>query len=87
MALPTPEGKQKEVLCLPELGHFVVLGTAGSGKTTLAIHRSAYIAKGIQFDINHKINEDKYYFYQALKKAKTVVFEDVGLMHTLKSCK
>ncbi|MDD2499057.1 MAG: 3'-5' exonuclease [Desulfitobacteriaceae bacterium] len=45
MALPTPEGKQKEVLCLPELGHFVVLGTAGSGKTTLAIHRSAYLAK------------------------------------------
>jgi superfamily I DNA/RNA helicase len=45
MALPTPEGKQKEVLTLPEQGHFVVLGTAGSGKTTLAIHRSAYLAK------------------------------------------
>lgn len=45
MALPTPVGKQKEVLCLPETGHYVVLGTAGSGKTTLAIHRSAYLAK------------------------------------------
>jgi DNA helicase IV len=30
------------VLCLPAKGHFVVLGTAGSGKTTLAILRSAY---------------------------------------------
>lgn len=45
MPLPTPEGKQKEVLCLPERGHYVVLGTAGSGKTTLAIHRAAYLAK------------------------------------------
>jgi len=43
--LPTPEGRQKEVLCLPEQGHYVVLGTAGSGKTTLAIHRSVYLAK------------------------------------------
>jgi len=43
--LPTPEGRQKEVLCLPERGHYVVLGTAGSGKTTLAIHRAAYLAK------------------------------------------
>ncbi len=45
MPLPTPEGRQKEVLCLPEKGHYVVLGTAGSGKTTLAIHRAAYLAK------------------------------------------
>lgn len=45
MALPTPEGKQKEVLDLPEQGHYVVLGTAGSGKTTLAIHRAAYLGK------------------------------------------
>jgi DNA helicase IV len=42
--LPTPEGRQKEILCLPEQGHYVVLGTAGSGKTTLAIHRSVYLA-------------------------------------------
>ena len=43
MKLPTPIGRQKEVLCLPARGHFVVLGTAGSGKTTFAILRSAYL--------------------------------------------
>ena len=42
--LPTPIGKQREVLYLPANGHTVVLGTAGSGKTTLAILRSAYLA-------------------------------------------
>jgi superfamily I DNA/RNA helicase len=41
--LPVPVGRQKEVLYLPGKGHFVVLGTAGSGKTTLAILRSAYL--------------------------------------------
>ncbi len=44
MSLPTPIGRQREVLYLPARGHFVVLGTAGSGKTTLAILRSAYLA-------------------------------------------
>ncbi|MBV6624516.1 MAG: DEAD/DEAH box helicase [Rivularia sp. (in: Bacteria)] len=44
MSLPQPIGRQKEVLCLPAHGHFAVLGTAGSGKTTLAILRSAYLA-------------------------------------------
>ncbi|QAY66375.1 3'-5' exonuclease [Paenibacillus protaetiae] len=44
MSLPTPEGLQAEVLYLPEKGHYVVLGTAGSGKTTLAILRAAYLA-------------------------------------------
>jgi len=42
--LPQPIGRQKEVLCLPAQGHLVVLGTAGSGKTTLAVHRSLYLA-------------------------------------------
>jgi len=42
--LPVPVGRQREVLCLPAKGHFVVLGTAGSGKTTLAILRAAYLA-------------------------------------------
>jgi superfamily I DNA/RNA helicase len=42
--LPRPVGRQKEVLALPAAGHTVVLGTAGSGKTTLAIHRAAYLA-------------------------------------------
>jgi DNA helicase IV len=44
MSLPQPIGRQKEVLCLPAEGHFAVLGTAGSGKTTLAILRSAFLA-------------------------------------------
>lgn len=42
--LPRPIGRQKEVLYLPANGHTVVLGTAGSGKTTLAILRSLYLA-------------------------------------------
>jgi superfamily I DNA/RNA helicase len=42
--LPTPKGKQKEVLAVPPEGHMVVLGTAGSGKTTMAIHRAANLA-------------------------------------------
>lgn len=41
--LPLPIGRQREVLYLPGQGHVVVLGTAGSGKTTLAILRSAYL--------------------------------------------
>ena len=32
-----PKGTQKEVLALPPSGHTVVLGTAGSGKTTMAL--------------------------------------------------
>ena len=43
-ALPQPVGRQREVLYLPADGHTVVLGTAGSGKTTLAILRSLYLA-------------------------------------------
>ena len=35
MALPKPKGIQLEVLDLKPIGHNVVLGTAGSGKTTL----------------------------------------------------
>ena len=42
--LPTPIGRQREVLALPPSGHIVVLGTAGSGKTTLAIHRAAFLS-------------------------------------------
>jgi superfamily I DNA/RNA helicase len=44
MVLPKLIGRQKEVLTLPAQGHFAVLGTAGSGKTTLAIMRAAYLA-------------------------------------------
>ena len=42
--LPQPVGRQREVLYLPPSGHTVVLGTAGSGKTTLAILRSLYLS-------------------------------------------
>ena len=42
--LPRPVGRQREVLYLPPIGHQVVLGTAGSGKTTLAILRSLFLA-------------------------------------------
>lgn len=44
MSLPQPIGRQKEVLYLPTCGHFAILGTAGSGKTTLAILRSAFLS-------------------------------------------
>jgi len=43
VSLPIPIGRQRDVLYLPVQGHFVVLGTAGSGKTTLAILRAAYL--------------------------------------------
>ena len=46
MPLPEPKGRQREVLYLPPTGHTVVLGTAGSGKTTLAIHRAAWLSAG-----------------------------------------
>lgn len=46
MPLPPPLGKQKEVVALETHGHSVVLGTAGSGKTTMAIHRAAFVADG-----------------------------------------
>ncbi|WP_430495330.1 3'-5' exonuclease [Rossellomorea marisflavi] len=45
MGLPEPVGLQVDVLYLEERGHYVVLGTAGSGKTTLATLRAAYLAK------------------------------------------
>lgn len=45
MSLPKPEGKQIEVLDLSAKGHLVVLGTAGSGKTTLAIYRAMQLSK------------------------------------------
>ena len=43
-SLPPPVGRQREVLYLPARGRAVVLGTAGSGKTTLAVLRSLYLS-------------------------------------------
>lgn len=42
--LPEPQGQQREVVYLAAQGHLVVLGTAGSGKTTMAVHRARYLA-------------------------------------------
>lgn len=43
-ALPTPEGRQVDVVYLNANRDQVVLGTAGSGKTTMAILRAAYLS-------------------------------------------
>lgn len=40
-----PQGKQVEVMALPAKGHIVVLGTAGSGKTTIALLRAHHLAR------------------------------------------
>lgn len=40
----TLQGKQAEVMALPITGHTVVLGTAGSGKTTVALQRAIYLS-------------------------------------------
>ena len=44
MALPAPVGVQKTVVTFEATGHKVVLGTAGSGKTTMAILRAAFLS-------------------------------------------
>lgn len=42
--LPEPRGRQLDVLYLPPNGHAVVLGTAGSGKTLMAVLRARHLA-------------------------------------------
>jgi superfamily I DNA/RNA helicase len=44
VGLPTPQGHQRDVVYLAARGHQVVLGTAGTGKTVMAIHRAAHLA-------------------------------------------
>ncbi|MEU3767168.1 3'-5' exonuclease [Amycolatopsis keratiniphila] len=44
MGLPIPQGRQRDVVYLAGEGHQVVLGTAGTGKTVMAIHRAAHLA-------------------------------------------
>lgn len=39
------QGKQNEVMAFPANGHTVVLGTAGSGKTTIALLRALHLSK------------------------------------------
>lgn len=55
MALPKPIGKQREVVCLPATGHHVVLGTAGSGKTTMAIARARYLTNSLLPDMGRTL--------------------------------
>lgn len=42
--MPELIGKQQEVVCLSSKGHHVVLGSAGSGKTTMAVYRAIYLS-------------------------------------------
>ncbi|MFJ9319014.1 ATP-dependent helicase [Streptomyces sp. col6] len=44
LSLPDPKGQQRDVVFLNGRGHCAVLGTAGSGKTTMAVHRAHYLA-------------------------------------------
>ncbi|QRI63776.1 AAA family ATPase [Shinella sp. PSBB067] len=44
MPFPVPVKRQREVVYLAAKGHNVILGTAGSGKTTMAILRAAYLS-------------------------------------------
>jgi superfamily I DNA/RNA helicase len=44
MGLPTPLGHQRDVVYMTARGHLVLLGTAGTGKTVMAIHRAAHLA-------------------------------------------
>ncbi|MCP2340663.1 3'-5' exonuclease [Actinomadura rupiterrae] len=44
MSLPEPRGRQSDVIYLPGAGHQVVLGTAGTGKTTMAMLRAEHLA-------------------------------------------
>lgn len=41
--LPKPVGRQRDVVYMPAEGHHVVLGTAGTGKTVMAIHRAVHL--------------------------------------------
>lgn len=44
MSLPTPQGHQHDVVYMAGRGHHVILGTAGTGKTVMAVHRAAHLA-------------------------------------------
>ncbi|KMO96550.1 3'-5' exonuclease [Streptomyces roseus] len=44
MGIPEPVGRQSDVAYLPAAGHHVVLGTAGTGKTVMAMLRALYLS-------------------------------------------
>lgn len=69
----TPRGKQEEVMALPAIGHTVVLGTAGSGKTTIALLRALHLSNipntgkvllvtfnGALFEYMRKMSDDQH---------------------------
>ncbi|WP_106615354.1 3'-5' exonuclease [Saccharothrix carnea] len=43
--LPDPVGQQRDVVYMREKGHCIALGTAGSGKTVMAVHRARHLSK------------------------------------------
>ncbi|MBB5493691.1 3'-5' exonuclease [Nocardiopsis metallicus] len=45
MNLPRPTGHQRKVIYLPEQGHQVVLGSAGTGKTVMSIYRAKHLSQ------------------------------------------
>lgn len=78
MSLPKPKGRQIEVLYLPLQGHVVILGTAGSGKTTMAILRAHFLAQ-ICRDQQERVllvtyNKALVTYLQALAEAQQIPF-------------
>jgi DNA helicase IV len=45
MTLPTLDGRQHQVAFMSTAGHYVVQGTAGSGKTVMAIVRAGHLSR------------------------------------------
>ena len=41
--LPAPKARQREVLYLPDTGFSVITGSAGAGKTLMALYRACYL--------------------------------------------
>ena len=73
-----PKGKQREVLALAAKGHVVVLGTAGSGKTTMcSLLPRFYDVKEGEILLDGKDIKD--YSLKALRSAIGVVEQEVYL--------
>jgi superfamily I DNA/RNA helicase len=50
VSLSRPRGRQSDAIFLPGTGHQVVLGTAGTGKTTMAMLRAEHLAASTTFN-------------------------------------
>ncbi len=81
MTLPQLDGRQHEVVYLAASGHSLIHGTAGSGKTVMAILRSAALAAattkncGPTLLLTHDNSLVKYLRYMAEGEAAGVVIE------------